>query len=153
MLKKWILSLLFGPTVEELYYRSLSHSKKGGIHRYISIYLTKKIQKKFGCYLSPKATVGKGLSIKHPIGVVIGDGAIIGNDVTIFQNVTIGAARLGEGAKGLYPKIGNGVTIFAGAIIVGDIFIESKSIVGANAVVIKSCPKNSKLLGIPAKVH
>lgn len=152
MLKSVIGRFLFGEPIEKLYYRALKYTKKGRFFNYVAIYFIKKINRKFSCYLSAKASVGEGIKFPHPVGVVIGDGVVISERVTIYQNVTLGAARLGEGQKGLYPKIGSDVVIFAGAKIIGNITIGDGAIIGANAVVTKSIPANSSAVGIPAKV-
>ena len=152
MLKSLIRRLLFGDSIEKLYYRALKYSKRGFFYKYIAIYCIKKINRNFSCYLSAKASVGDTIKFPHPVGIVIGDGVVISERVTIYQNVTLGAARVGEGEKGLYPKIGNDVVIFAGAKVIGDITIGNGSIIGANAVVTKSVPANSSAVGIPAKI-
>ncbi len=96
--------------------------------------------------MSSKANVGERLKLKHPVGIVIGDGCTIGNDVTLYQNVTLGAARMGEGIKGLYPQIGDG------AVIIGDIRIGKNVQVGANSVVLQDIPDNCSAVGMPAKI-
>lgn len=101
-----------------------------------------------GCYISPKAQIGGGLFLPHPTGIVIGDGVIIGSNVTIYQNVTIGL----NGKSDIYPTISDSVIIYAGACVLGNIEIKSNVIVGANAVVLKTIPENSKAVGVPAKV-
>lgn len=151
MIKRAIYRLLFGRPVEAIYLSAREHWQKGGVHKFYAHYLTKKIQKKFGCYLSPRAKVGSCFTLKHPVGVVIGDGVIIGNNVTIYQNVTLGAARIGEGLEGLYPTLANNAVVYAGAVIIGNITVGAYSIVAANAVVTKSCEPKTILLGIPAR--
>ncbi len=82
----------------------------------------------------------------HPIGICIAKKATIGKNCHIYQNVTIGAS------KGGFPKIGNNVSIFAGAVVIGDITIGDNAIIGANAVVTKDVPANTIVAGVPAKV-
>ena len=103
------------------------------------------IEKKYHCRISPGARIGVNLRLPHPDGVVIGEGCKIGENVTIYQQVTIGQNR------GKYPVIGDGVIVYAGAKIVGDIHIGDNSIVGANAVVTKDIPANSIWGGNPAR--
>jgi len=105
----------------------------------------------FGIEFSPQVIVGKRLRIPHSNGVVIG-ATSLGDEVTIFQGATLGAKffDLTFSAK-LRPKIGNRVTIGAGARVLGGICIEDNVIIGANAVVLKDVPKNSLVAGIPAK--
>jgi serine O-acetyltransferase len=82
-------------------------------------------------FISFRAEISPGLKIPHATGVVIGEGAVIGRDVKIYQGVTIGAH------KGRYPVIGDNVTIFPGAVLVGGIKISNNVIVGPNAVVVE----------------
>lgn len=152
LVKVFLRKLILGETIHEMYKRSRAHYAKGGLNKRYSDYLDRKIIRTFGCYLSTKAVIGKNLKFRHPVGIVIGDGVTIGNDVIIYQNVTLGAARIGEGSRGYYPQIGNGVTIFAGAKIIGAITIGDNSTIGANSVVVKDVPKNSVAVGIPAKL-
>ncbi|MBB1328173.1 serine acetyltransferase [Pseudoalteromonas sp. SR43-7] len=151
-MKSLIRQLLFGEPIEKLYYRALRYTKRGFFFSYIAIFCIKKINRNFSCYLSAKASVGAGIKFPHPVGVVIGDGVVISERVTIYQNVTLGAARVGEGERGLYPKIGSDVVIFAGAKVIGDITIGNGATIGANAVVTKSVPDNTSAVGIPAKI-
>jgi len=100
--------------------------------------------------IHPAATIGRRVFIDHGIGVVIGETAIIGDDVTIYQGVTLGGVSLSSGKR--HPTIENGVVIGAGAKILGDITIGHNSKIGANSVVIKSVPPESTAVGIPARV-
>lgn len=151
MIKKFLLWHRSYFSIEQRYYRALKYWKKGGVYKYISLAITNKINKRYGCYLSPKATVGEGLSLRHPVGIVIGDGVCLGDNVCIYQGVTIGAVRSGEGEKNLYPSISNNVVIFAGACVLGNILLSEGVTVGANAVLITDADKDSVYVGIPAR--
>lgn len=111
----------------------------------ISKYYCYLIGKKYHCIISPGATIKNGLSLPHPNGVVIGGGSVIEKNVVIYQQVTIGQNH------GKYPHIGKDVIIYAGAKILGEVYIGDNSIIGANAVVISDVPKNTIWGGIPAK--
>jgi len=100
--------------------------------------------------IHPAATIGRRVFIDHGIGVVIGETAIIGDDVTIYQGVTLGGVSLSPGKR--HPTIENGVVIGAGAKVLGNITIGYNSKIGANSVVIKSVPPESTAVGIPARV-
>ncbi|MFB2726375.1 serine O-acetyltransferase [Shewanella mangrovisoli] len=152
MLKKILRWILIGDSIETLYYRALRLKNKGGLCNFISLVCIKKINRKYSCYLSDKATIGQNIKFPHPVGIVIGDGVSISDNVTIYQNVTLGAARVGEGVKGLYPKVGKDVVIFAGAKVIGNITIGDGAVIGANSVVTKDIPVNVSAVGIPAKV-
>jgi len=105
-----------------------------------------------GLHIAKNAKIGDRLKLPHPIGIVIGDGVIIGNDVQIFQNVTIGGARIGDSAKKNHPRIGNGTIIFSGAAIIGGIGIGDNCIVGANSVVSQDIPSGSVVAGVPGRI-
>jgi len=103
-----------------------------------------------GVEIHPGATLGIGIFIDHAIGVVIGETAEVGNDVTIYQGVTLGGTSLERGKR--HPTIGNRVTIGAGAKILGPITIGDGSRIGANAVVVGSVPPDSVVVGIPGRI-
>jgi len=102
----------------------------------------------FGVYIDPDVAIGAGFAMPHPVGVVIGTGAIVGEGVTLYQNVTIGQA--GKGTF-VYPRVGDRVTIYAGAVVVGDIEIGDDVVVGANAVVLRSFSNGQHVVGAPAR--
>ena len=108
-------------------------------------YYCHKLEKKYQCRITPGSVIGKNLRIPHPNGITIGHGSRIGNDVLIYQQVTIGQNQ------GKYPTIGDNVIIYAGAKIIGGIRIGNNCIIGANAVVTKSFPANCIIGGVPAK--
>ncbi len=103
-----------------------------------------------GIEIHPGAEIGEGLFIDHGMGVVIGETAIIGRDVTLYHGVTLGGTNLEKGKR--HPTIGDRVTIGAGAKVLGNIIIGSDSRVGANAVVVKSVPENSVVIGVPGQI-
>src|SRR5690606_8466802 len=73
-----------------------------------------------GCHLNPRSMIGPGVTLPHPIGIVIGEGVCIGSNATIYQHVTLGTSNPSIPA---YPRLGDEVTVFAGAVIVGDISV------------------------------
>ncbi len=106
---------------------------------------------KRNCDISYRSSIGKRLVLPHPIGVVIGDGVIVKDDVTIFQQVTLGShGKKGQGLS--YPVIESNVKIYAGAKIIGGVVIGENSIVGANTLVNKDVPPNCVAYGIPCKI-
>ncbi len=100
--------------------------------------------------IHPAASIGRRVFIDHGVGVVIGETSIIGNDVIIYQQVTLGGVSTSKGKR--HPTIENNAVIGAGAKILGNITIGSNSKVGANSVVVKNVPANSTAVGIPARV-
>lgn len=115
-------------------------------------FFSDRLQRKYGLFISSKAQFDMSLDLKHPTGVVIGEGVVIGKRVKIFQHVTLGGARLGDWQNGNYPEIGDDTTIFAGAVVVGKIKIGKNCTIGANAVVTKDLPDNTTAVGIPARI-
>jgi serine O-acetyltransferase len=103
-----------------------------------------------GVDIHPAASIGERLFIDHATGVVIGETTQIGDDVTIYQGVTLGGTSLAHEKR--HPTIGNRVTIGAGAKILGPITIGDDSRVGANSVVVQSVPENSVVVGIPGRI-
>nr|WP_231700610.1 MULTISPECIES: serine O-acetyltransferase EpsC [unclassified Arthrobacter] len=102
-----------------------------------------------GIEIHPGATVGRRFFIDHGMGVVIGETAEIGDDVMLYHGVTLGGRSLAKVKR--HPTIGDGVTVGAGAKILGPVTIGANSAVGANAVVVKDAPADSIITGIPAK--
>ena len=103
-----------------------------------------------GIEIHPGARIGRRLFIDHGFGVVIGETSIIGDDVLLYQGVTLGGTGLVQGKR--HPTIGNNVVVGAGAKILGNILIGDNSYVGANAVVIKDVPANSTVVGVPGRI-
>lgn len=103
-----------------------------------------------GIEIHPGAQIGKGLFIDHGMGVVIGETSIIGNDVTLFQGVTLGGTGKETGKR--HPTLGDNIVVGAGAKILGNINIGSNSYIGANAVVLRDVPANSTVVGVPGHV-
>ncbi len=103
-----------------------------------------------GVEIHPGATLGPGFFIDHGMGVVIGETAEIGTDVTIYHGVTLGGTSLNKGKR--HPTIRDRVVIGAGAKILGAIEIGEDSRIGANAVVVRSVPPNSVVVGVPGQI-
>ena len=103
-----------------------------------------------GIEIHPGAQIGKRFFIDHGMGVVIGETAIIGDDVLLYQGVTLGGTGKEIGKR--HPTLGNNVVVGAGAKILGNITIGDNSYIGANAVVTKNVPSNSTVVGIPGRI-
>lgn len=100
--------------------------------------------------IHPGATIGQRFFIDHGAGVVIGETAIIGDDVTLYHGVTLGGTSWNKGKR--HPTLGNGVLVGAGAKILGPITLGDNVRVGANSVVVKDVPPHSTVVGIPGRV-
>ncbi len=103
-----------------------------------------------GVDIHPGAVLGPGLFIDHATGVVIGETAEVGADVTIYHGVTLGGSSLERGKR--HPTVGDRVTIGAGAKVLGPITVGHDSRIGANAVVVKPVPPDSVVVGVPGQV-
>ena len=103
-----------------------------------------------GIEIHPGATVGRRFFIDHGMGVVIGETAEIGDDVTLYHGVTLGGTSWQEGKR--HPTLGNGVVVGAGAKILGPINIGDNAKIGSNAVVVKDVPAGATAAGIPARI-
>lgn len=103
-----------------------------------------------GCDIHPGATIGKRFFIDHATGVVIGETAIIGDDVSLFQGVTLGGVSFNKGKR--HPTLGNHVVVGCGAAILGNITIGNNVRVGAGSVVLKDVPDDCTVVGIPGEV-
>ncbi|MFC4765971.1 serine O-acetyltransferase [Effusibacillus consociatus] len=103
-----------------------------------------------GIEIHPGATIGRRLFIDHGAGVVIGETAEIGDDVTIYQGVTLGGTGKEKGKR--HPTIGNRVLIASGAKVLGSITVGDNSKIGAGSVVLKPVPPNSTVVGVPGRV-
>ena len=103
-----------------------------------------------GCDIHPGATIGKRFFIDHATGVVIGETAIIGDDVSLFQGVTLGGVSFNKGKR--HPTLGNHVVVGCGAAILGNITIGNNVRIGAGSVVLKDVPDDCTVVGIPGEV-
>ena len=110
------------------------------------------VARKFtGIEIHPGATIGGGLFIDHGMGVVIGETAEVGEDVTIYHGVTLGGTTLDKGKK-RHPTIGDRVIIGAGAKVLGAIVVGDDSRIGANSVVVRDVPAKSVVVGVPGQI-
>lgn len=100
--------------------------------------------------IHPAAVIGRRVFIDHGIGVVIGETTIVGDDVIIYQQVTLGGVSLNKGKR--HPTVGNNVVIGGGAKVLGNITIGDHSKIGANSVVVKDVPSDSTAIGVPARI-
>jgi serine O-acetyltransferase len=103
-----------------------------------------------GIEIHPGATIGRRFFIDHGMGVVIGETAEVGDDVMIYHDVTLGGRSLQRVKR--HPTIGNGVTIGAGARILGPVTVGDGAQIGANAVVVRNVPANAVVVGVPGEI-
>lgn len=103
-----------------------------------------------GIEIHPGAQIGEGFFIDHGMGVVIGETSVIGDNVTLYQGVTLGGTSLRREKR--HPTLGNNVVVGVGAQVIGDITIGDNAKVGAGSVVISSVPANATVVGVPGRV-
>ena len=115
----------------------------------LALYLQSLISKVFGVDIHPAATIGHGILIDHATGVVIGETAVVGNNVSLLHGVTLGGTGKERGDR--HPKVGDGVLIAAGAKVLGNIKIGEGAKIGAGSVVLNSVKAHCTVVGVPAK--
>jgi serine O-acetyltransferase len=103
-----------------------------------------------GIEIHPGAEIGRRLFIDHGMGTVIGETAVVGDDVTLYQGVTLGGTGKEKGKR--HPTVGNNVSIGSGAKLLGNITIGDNCRVGAGSVVLRSVPANSTIVGVPGHI-
>lgn len=118
--------------------------------RDFALYLQSRSSSVFQTDINPAARIGKGIFLDHATGLVVGETAAIGDNVSILHGVTLGGT--GKEGSDRHPKIGNGVLIGAGAKILGNIHIGNCSRVAAGSVVLKPVPAKTTVAGVPARV-
>ena len=118
--------------------------------KYIARWISQRARHKTGIEIHPGATIGKGLFIDHGMGVVIGETAEIGDNCTIYQNVTLGGTGKDHGKR--HPTLGNNVLVGAGARVLGPFKVGDNARIAAGAVVLTEVPENATAVGVPARV-
>lgn len=119
-------------------------------HYFLARWVSQKAVRKTGIEIHPGATIGKGLFIDHGTGVIIGETAIIGDNVTLYQGVTLGGTGKEKGKR--HPTLKDNVMVSAGAKILGSFTIGENSKIGAGSVVLEEVPANCTVVGVPGRV-
>ena len=130
------------------YRRAHQLSLKG--HYFLARWISQRTARKTGIEIQPGATIGKGLFIDHGTGVVIGETAILGDNVTLYQGVTLGGTGKEHGKR--HPTLEDNVMVSAGAKILGSFTIGENSKVGAGSVVLQPVPPNCTVVGVPGRI-
>ena len=133
-----------------LWFYRLNHWLWNHGMRLLSRWLSQVARLLTGIEIHPAAQIGRRLFIDHGMGVVIGETSVIGDDVTLYQGVTLGGTGKEKGKR--HPTIGNGVVIGAGARVLGNIRVGDNCRVGAGSVVLRDVPDNSTIVGVPGHV-
>lgn len=147
--RHWLEVALCYPGYHALLLHRVSHLLWQAELKLIARFISNISRMLTGVEIHPGAEIGKLCFIDHGTGVVIGETTIIGDRVTLFQNVTLGGLRA-DGTK-RHPSLGDDVTVGAGAKLLGPITVGAGAIIGANAVVLTDVPSGATYVGIPAR--
>lgn len=145
----FVIGIVLSPgfTVALLYRLSNACFSAGSVGRVFAKVFWRANVHFFGCYLSPTAVIGGGLKLPHPVAVVVGEGAVVGRRVTLYQSVTLGRDHTSR-----YPDVGDDCVIYPGAVVVGNVRVGSGAVIGANSFVKRNVPQNRVAVGAPARV-
>lgn len=132
-----------------LHYR-VAHKLYMKKHYFLARWISQRAVRKTGIEIHPGAQIGENFFIDHGNGVIIGETAIVGNNVTLYQGVTLGGTGKEHGKR--HPTIGDNVMISAGAKVLGSFSVGENSKIGAGSVVIEEVPPNCTVVGVPGRV-
>lgn len=119
-------------------------------HYFLARWISQRAARKTGIEIHPGATIGEGLFIDHGSGVIIGETTIIGNNVTLYQGVTLGGTGKEQGKR--HPTLEDNVMVSAGAKVIGSFIIGENSKIGAGSVVLEEVPPNCTVVGVPGRI-
>lgn len=146
----YLHGLVFFKGFQAIQVQRISHWMWENDRKSLALALQSRMSEVFDVDIHPGATLGKGLMIDHASGVVIGETAIIGDNVSLLHHVTLGGSGTGTGIR--HPTIGNGVLLGAGANVLGPVVIGHCTKVGAGSVVVTDLPPHCVAVGVPARV-
>ncbi|MFP5358923.1 MAG: serine O-acetyltransferase [Actinomycetes bacterium] len=146
----WVIAGSYQGVHAVWYHRFANWLWRHGAHSYARL-VSQRARRITGIEIHPGATLGRRLFIDHGSGVVIGETAIVGDDVLMFNGINLGGTSMSPGKR--HPKIGDRVVIGAGAKVLGPVHIGPDARIGANAVVVKDVPDGATAVGIPAVIR
>ena len=138
------------PSFKAMIYYRVAHKQYVKGHYFLARLISQRAVRKTGIEIHPGAQIGKGFFIDHGTGVVIGETAIIGDNVTLYQGVTLGGTGKEHGKR--HPTLGNNVMISTGAKVLGSFKIGDNCKIGAGSGVLEEVPPNSTVVGVPGRV-
>lgn len=144
------MEVLLYPSFKAILHYRTAHKLYLKKHYFLARLISQRTAHKTGIEIHPGAQIGKGLFIDHGHGVVIGETAILGDNVTLYQGVTLGGNGKEHGKR--HPTIGNNVMISSGARVLGSFTVGDNSKIGAGSVVLSEVPPNSTVVGVPGRV-
>ena len=128
----------------------IAHKLYNKGHKFIATRISNTTRRKYGIEIHPAAKIGNGVFIDHGMGVVIGETAVVGDNCTIYQGVTLGGTGKDKGKR--HPTLGNNVLVGCGAKLLGNFTVGDNVKIAANAVVLSDVPENCTCVGIPARI-
>lgn len=143
--RNWLQILLLYPGVKAVIYYRIAHFFYKIKLKFIAQLIMYSVRVRFAIDIHPACKIGKRLFIDHGAGVVIGETAIIGDDCTIYQGVSLGGTGKDKGKR--HPTLGNNVMVGAGAKILGNIIVADNAKIGANTVVLNDVPESATYVG------
>lgn len=138
------------PSFRVMMHYRLAHKLYLKKHYFLARYISQRAVRKTGIEIHPGATIGEGLFIDHGNGVVIGETTIIGNNVTLYQGVTLGGTGKEQGKR--HPTLEDNVMVSSGARVLGSFTVGENSKIGAGSVVLKEVPPNCTVVGVPGRI-
>lgn len=142
--------VLLYPSFKVMLHYRLAHKLYEKRMYFLARYISQRAVRRTGIEIHPGAVIGEGLFIDHGAGVIIGETAIIGNNVTLYQGVTLGGTGKEHGKR--HPTIKDNVMISAGAKVLGSFTVGENSKIGAGSVVLEEVPPNCTVVGVPGRV-
>ena len=144
------LEVFLYPSFKVMLHYRLAHRLYRKKHYFLARWISQRAARKTGIEIHPGATIGDGFFIDHGIGVIIGETAEIGDNVTLYQGVTLGGTGKETGKR--HPTLGNNIMVGAGAKVLGPFKVGDNSRIAANAVVLREVPANCTVVGVPGRI-
>lgn len=144
------MEVLLYPSFKVILRYRVAHKLYLKKHYFLARWISQRAARKTGIEIHPGATIGKGLFIDHGSGVIIGETTVIGDNVTLYQGVTLGGTGKEQGKR--HPTLEDNVMVSAGAKILGSFTIGENSKIGAGSVVLEEVPPNCTVVGVPGRI-
>lgn len=144
------MEVLLYPSFRVILHYRIAHKLYLKKHYFLARWISQRGVRKTGIEIHPGAKIGRGLFIDHGSGVIIGETAILGNNVTLYQGVTLGGTGKEKGKR--HPTLEDNVMVSAGAKVIGSFTVGKNSKIGAGSVVIEEVPPNCTVVGVPGRV-
>jgi serine O-acetyltransferase len=147
---RFIQPLLFFKGYQAIQAYRIGHWLWGSGRKDLAYFIQMRVSEVFGVDIHPAATLGRGIMVDHAHSIVIGETAVVGDNVSMLHSVTLGGTGKADGDR--HPKIGDNVLIGAGAKVLGNISVGSCSRIAAGSVVLEDVPPCTTVAGVPARV-